>query len=181
MTMTVIGIDPILLAYFAGLIDGEGYIGSKRRLPTTKNHMTAPKYSVAFSISMTDPEPVFKLAGFCGKAETVRHIERGKNKPIFDFQLEHDSAATLIRAVLPYLLCKRLQAEKALALDALRQQSKRHRTKVVRTMTWQTGRACGSEYRLMGLSDEFIAQCEVIHQSLLRGAPRSGNGSRFRS
>ncbi len=30
-------------AYLAGLIDGEGYIGAKLRMPTPANHMVSPR------------------------------------------------------------------------------------------------------------------------------------------
>jgi hypothetical protein len=37
-------------AYLAGIIDGEAYVGAIRRLPSRKNKLTTPKYSIRVSI-----------------------------------------------------------------------------------------------------------------------------------
>lgn len=166
----------IACAYFAGLVDGEGYIGAKRRMPG-RNKMSAPKYSVAVQVSMTDREPIEALAAFCRAPERVKTRNRKLHyKTIYVFEVENDRAVDLLLRIQPYLLAKRRQADLALNLAKLRSTSRAHRTKPIAEYTFQGGRHIGGKYRTFGLSDEFIALCDGIYSDLLRGSPRSGNG-----
>lgn len=171
-----------LRAYIAGLIDGEGSIGIKRRLPTARNKMVSPKYSLSVGVAMTDRGPIDLVENFCGALNRVSsRIRRDGYKTIFEFEVENDRAVQLLREVAPYLVGKATQAKTALAFAELRKESRSARTKVVSTGVFRAGRAKGHSYRSMGLSDEFLSRCEVLYQALLKGSPRSGNGRRFRS
>jgi hypothetical protein len=179
----VIGIDPIATrAYIAGLIDGEGTIGIKRRMPSSRNSMKAPKYSAHVGIAMTDRDPVACVAEFCGKPDRVTfRVRKDGHKTIYEFAVENTAAAKLLREVRPYLVGKTRQADVAIEFAALREKSRAHRTKVVSTGTFASGRAQGHTYRSFGLSDEYIADCEDLYQKLLKGNPRSGQPGRFGS
>jgi hypothetical protein len=178
--MIFLGVDPIATrAYIGGLIDGEGYIGIGRRMPTERNHMSAPKYSPRVSISMTDREPVDFVAKFCGWPQLVTFRTRGKNKTIYDLDLENQRCVDLLTEVFPYLICKKGQAEKALAMSVLRSESRQHGTKVLGIYLNKTHSSEGFPYRVFGLSDEYIARCDALYQTALIGATRSGNGFRF--
>jgi len=171
---------PTMLAYFAGLIDGEGYIGVKRRMPSKANHMACPKYSVVLFIAMTDRAPIDFLAEHMGHPDRVRSRKRKEHyKTIYEFELENDRAVEVLRAIQPYTVCRKEHIRLALDLHNLRKSARQHRTKVVGTRIWAGGRAKGSAYKVMGLSDEFIAKCDVIYRKLLRMSPRSGQEGRW--
>jgi hypothetical protein len=183
--VVIIGIDPghpmshwngeALKAYVAGILDGEGSIGAKRRMPTKANHLSSPKYSVAISLSMTDEAPVRLVAELLkSEATIVLRIRKEGYKPIFQFDVENEKALALIYWCLPYLVAKRGRAELAIQLGELRRKSRQHRTKILGEHCFVRGRAVGHKYRVFGLSDEFVAQCEDIYARLLVGSPRSG-------
>lgn len=178
----LIGIDPVAVrAYLAGLIDGEGYIGVKRRMPSEANKLASPKYSPCVSLSMTDFGPVKLMADFCTLGEQIVSRKRTRNlKIIYQFDLENHRAAAFLREIRPYLIGKAEQADRVLSLADLRSESRSHRTKVVSRMRLKAGRNAGTEVRLFGLSDEFTSRCDAIYQACLMGMPRSGNGARFK-
>ena len=187
--MRILGIDPGLSrqqiatrAYIAGLLDGDGYICIKRRLPTAKNRMVSPKYSIAVGIAMTDEEPVKFVARFCGLEHQIKkRLRKAHYKTIYCFDIEHALAAKLLRCVQPFLVGKSRQAERSLALAALREKSREHRTRVTQTLRFKSGNAKGHEYRVFGLSLEFLAQCDAIYREVLGSSPRSGEGGCFRA
>ena len=153
----------VLLAYFAGLIDGEGYIGAKRRLPTKNNRMQSPKYSVAFFIAMTDRAPVQLLAEFCGSGGAVRSRTRKEGyKTIYEFELENERAATLLQQIQPYIVGHVDQVRLALLLQALRWASPGLKNK-------------------SKLPAYYVAQCDEIYEKLKGISPRSGQPGRWRS
>lgn len=152
------------LAYIAGLVDGEGCILIKRRMPSKANHLTSPKYSVCFSIAMTDFEPVQIVAQHFNVEHLITpRTRKAHYKTIYQLDVEHGKAADILSALVPYLIGKKIQAEKALRLATLREVSRKHRTRVN-----------GAKPQGRGLSDEFIAQCEDLYQSLKKINPRSG-------
>lgn len=177
----VLGIDPTAVRpYLAGLIDGEGWIGVSRRLPTKKNRLSAPKYSPRISVSMTDFGPVMLLAQFCDSEHTVYTRNRGDNKPIHVIDIENKKAVFLLKEIRPYLIGKKEQADLVLELADLRTKSRNFRTKVVGTgIHGSSTNARGHTYKIFGLSDEYIAKCDNIYTALLKRSPRSGNGKRF--
>lgn len=145
-----------LLAYIAGLIDGESYIGAKRRRPTKANRMRSPKYSVAFFIAMTDRRPVQLVADFCNAGHAVRSRQRKANyKTIYEFELENERAAALLRQVRPYIVGHAEQVDLALQMQALRDSSVGRRNKAK-------------------LPVEYVAACDAIYSRLKRISPRSG-------
>lgn len=177
-----LGIDPELSredlathAYLGGLVDGEGYIGAKRRLPG-KNKMTAPKYSIACYLGMTDREPVDILARFAGAAHRVSARARSnpRHKTIYEFEVENDRAATLISRLVPFLVAKREQALIALKLFELRKESRANRTKPVASYTFKGGAFAGGTYRTFGLSDEFVSRCDELYLRLRRRPDADG-------
>jgi hypothetical protein len=166
------------LAYIAGLIDGEGYIGATRRSPLSATR--SARYCVRVSVEMTDREPIAFLAERFASLELIRLRKRAKHyKPIYVLNLEHHRAEALLRAIAPYLVGKQRQAALALSLADLRAVSRSNRTKVVSTLQFRGGVQKGRDYRLFGLSDDFIAQCDEVYRSLLHGSARSGQGRYF--
>jgi hypothetical protein len=102
------------LAYVAGLIDGEGYIGIMK-------HAARPSYSVRVDIGMTDKaEQVLKAVHrqFGG----LLHHHESKNskwRAEMNWQLNGADAAEFLRRVLPFLILKAEQAEVAIALQEM--------------------------------------------------------------
>lgn len=169
-----IGIDPGTIwderttcAYLAGLVDGEGYVGAKRRLPTSANKSVSPKYSVCVSVAMTDRAPIDMLARFCNCADRIAVRPNPPYKTIFQLDVENLRAEQLLRRILPFMIVKKERAQTALELAELRAVSRQHRT---RRMATSTGIS-------MALSPDFLSKCEEKYQALLvRSGGTIGHG-----
>lgn len=158
-------------AYFAGLLDGEAYIGAIRRMPTKTNKMASPKYSIRVSVAMCDEAPIRALARFCGVIDLVRVRNRKRkpcHKPCFLIDLEGERAAILLRKTLPFMIAKRSQAEQALKLFSLLSKSRQFHTRATKSLLFKGGRNIGLPYRTFGLSSDFIRQCDEFYINLRR-------------
>lgn len=175
----IVGIDPddiATRAYIAGLIDGEGFVGIKRRMPTDRNKMTSPRYSVVVSIQMTDAAAVRFVAQFCGMERIVRRVLRrpGVWKPIHSFEIEQERAIILLRQVAPFLITKRRRAEICMRLWKLLASAKDNRTKIVGTYRFRGGRMRGHPYRVFALNDRYLRACDGLYQASVRDADKRG-------
>jgi hypothetical protein len=164
-------------AYIAALLDGEGYIGAIRRMPTAANKLHAPKYSIRITVSMVDEGPIRFLAEFCGVPGLVfvRTKKNIRHRSTFDFDIENERAAELLRTVMPFLICKKQQARMAIELFELRKSSKLHKTKVTKTLKLKSGYGIGHSYRVYALSDKFVARCDKMYLAMRR-RPTTNNG-----
>ncbi|MCC5574544.1 hypothetical protein IMZ11_02675 [Microtetraspora sp. AC03309] len=117
--------EPTTIAYLAGVIDSDGYITASSSTRGGRTYC-APRVG----ISGTRREPHDLAASIYGG--TVRSYEpkddRSHHRTQYQWVLEGDGAATVIAAVLPYLLVKRAQAQLALQLQEARLEARAART-----------------------------------------------------
>ena len=126
-------IDPIQLAWTAGIVDGEGHISIKHLRPTV--------YQLEIGITNTDPRLMQRLQTLFGG-----HIKRhGKNslskRPCWTWCVCSKQAETFLRAIRPYLFVKAEQADiglasRALIVRASGKSCKADRTKELEQFAW---------------------------------------------
>lgn len=110
------------LAYFAGIIDGEGSILIARARYRYKNG-GGPCYRVVFSLSNTNKELMDWIClKFGGKAYISKRIPG--NKQSYTWMVSNKRAATIIEMVRPYLIAKQKQANLLLEFHATSHNSK---------------------------------------------------------
>lgn len=98
--------DRELLAYAAGLFDGEGYVTIARTLtggPT-------PRYSLVAGITMTDPQSIQYLTGHFGSHLSRYERTRVGWSAFYVWNLRGHQALPFLEAIRPYLLVKGQQA-----------------------------------------------------------------------
>ena len=102
-----------LLAYAAGLIDGEGCIGIAS---TTTQSRT--RYWPMLRVTMTNPQPLGRLADlFGGRVLSVKRTSQHPNQaPTATWSLGGSALACVLKALRPLLVVKRGQAELVLQL-----------------------------------------------------------------
>lgn len=113
------------LAYIAGLIDGEGYIGlvkyiEKRRTKNIKNRITY-YYHPVVKLAMCDRDGIDLIDSlFLGNIWFHQRNEKYKNwKNQWEWQAKGQKRVKeILQAILPYLKVKRKQAE--LVIDFIR-------------------------------------------------------------
>ena len=143
--------DQLDLAYIAGLMDGESYIGIKKSKAYDCTKRRTPGYHARIQIRMVD-EPAIKfiaetLGGWYYKEKPHSH----KGRLLYCYQASEKRAQEIIKVLLPFLKVKQRPAQIVLELRELQSNGKKHRTKV-------------TEYRNHKcFSDEYVAQCEALY------------------
>jgi hypothetical protein len=185
--MNILGVDPgtdttdecIQRAYVAGIIDGEGYVGIKRRNPIKK--AKSPRFSACVSVEMTDLSVIKTVADFCRvDHKFIRRPKRYQDhhKQRFLLCVENKRAATLLTAVLPYLIAKQDLANLAIELEHLKTSPSR-RTQLSSVLTFKAGVNKGAKYKVFALSDAHVARCELLYRAALSKAPKLNAGGHF--
>lgn len=102
------------LAYLAGIVDGEGYIGAGKRR------------NLRVQVAMTDESLISWISEKWGKRSVVQDRGPGFRK-LYTVYLTCQDAAKRLRELLPFLRVKRQQAEVGIRLAELR------------SVNWHTG------------------------------------------
>lgn len=120
-------------AYIAGIIDGEGTIGTTSRNPTVKRDRA--RLTLRVAVSMTTPriaEWLIEVTGL-GFRERQGYTRKGNQCPTFIWSAAAAGAASLLEQVLPYLLLKQANAVALLRIhgEMLRDRS------LIKSETWR--------------------------------------------
>lgn len=94
-------------AYLAGLIDGEGCIGTHRQTSTGRRR-------VSFSMKQKYPAALIWVVDIFGGR--IHEVKMGQSQPGFLWRITSGHAEAILRGTLPYLTLKKPQAEVALKL-----------------------------------------------------------------
>ena len=121
-------IDPILLAWAAGIVDGEGHISIR--------HLRPRVYQLEVGVTNTDPRLMQRFLSLFG-GYTKRH---GKNalskKPCWTWCVCSKQAEAFLLLIRPYLFIKAEQADIGLASRALITRNKKDRTVELEQFAW---------------------------------------------
>lgn len=115
------------LAYCAGVIDSDGYIGIKKSTYAMRvvGDCKQPIYSERVGVKQVEDQAVSLLYSLFGG--TIRLENRTKGLPLHTWQVTDKKAAACLNAILPYLRIKKEQAYNALRLREAKEESKRTR------------------------------------------------------
>lgn len=161
-----------ILAYLAGLCDGEAYIGIKKT--KANKHLTgriAPGYHERIQVRMVDESAIKLLAETLGGWYYKEHQPHKKRRPLYCYQSNDLAAAKAAKILLPFLRIKREQAELILKLRANKIKPDKVAVAVECLSRW--GKVM--TVRRMRFSDNTLNTREVIWQSckhLNRVGPR---------
>lgn len=149
------------LAYAAGIVDGEGYVGIKKSKAYACQGRKTPGYHARVQVRMVDQAALELLARLFGGhlyAEKLNILR--VRQPLHCWSLSDASAEAALRRLLPYLRIKDRVANVVLQLRALQADGRNHRTKVTgrRNFPNKYGKVRVVENR--SFSDEYVARCE---------------------
>ncbi len=103
--------DEYDLAWAAGLVDGEGCIRISKTEPNGKSIC----YDLWLTVAMCDKEPIMKLHNIFELGAIRVDQCPSRRTPIWTWQCSTKATAKIITGIMPWLTCKREEAE--LALD----------------------------------------------------------------
>jgi hypothetical protein len=126
--------DPLVLAYLAGVIDSDGTIGIKRSTYAmrVRGDAGSPMYSERIHIRQVERAALDLFAATFGGSVTTARASTPNGRPLFVWGQTDRKAARALDALLPYLRIKRTQAENCLALRAVKVESASARVAVGR-------------------------------------------------
>lgn len=100
--------EAVLLAYMAGILDGEGCFSITKTKPSD---CINPRYTGRVMIGMTDKEVISLFYEKFGGSMLIERVQN--RKPIYRWKLVGDSERVInfLEKIIPYLICKKPQAE----------------------------------------------------------------------
>jgi hypothetical protein len=113
------------LAWAAGFIDGDGYIGITR---TDKRNRDVPEYYLKLRAGQKFRKPLNHLQALFG-CGYVGYSTR----PHSEWNVNHHESAKVLRLILPYLIVKKREAELALDFYELKENQPRIKKEGIRT------------------------------------------------
>lgn len=148
------------IAYLAGIIDGEGYIGIKK---TRRKECVSPTYQARIQVRMVDEPAIAFLAQTLGGSYYEEQPRVPKGRPLYCFQASDARAEAILRAVLPFLRVKRKSAEAVLAYRDMQARSHEFKTKLVGEKNFPNMHGTARMVPVFAFSDEYIARCEAVY------------------
>lgn len=153
------------VAYIAGLIDGEAYIGIKRMNTLARHDCKSPTYHARIQIRMVDEAAIKFITENLGGSYYKEKPAVAKGRPLYCYQASDEKAANILRTVLPYLRVKRTVAKTVLNLRELQANGRKHRTKTTGYRIFPHSKT-GQDVRVPNLSfsDEYVEMCDSLYQ-----------------
>ena len=100
------------LAYTAGIVDGEGSIGIRKR----RNNRGVVYHVVTLEVSNTDPALIVWLHKRYGGTVNQHRQQMANSKVLFRWIVSAVKAGSILQVLLPYLVIKKAQAEVAILM-----------------------------------------------------------------
>ena len=151
------------IAYIAGLIDGEGYIGIKKDKGYKCQERKTPGYHARIQIRMVD-EPAIKfisesLGGWYYKEKP--NCENGR--PLFCYQASDKKAEGILKTIIPYLKVKKESAQTVLDIRKLQSDSGKFRTKITGYRDFPNSHGTVRRIANKSFSDEYVTMCDDLY------------------
>lgn len=106
------------MAYLAGIVDGEGYIGIKRSRAYGCQGRRTPSFQERIQVRMVDEQAIKTLAETLGGWYYKEKSHAAKGRPLYCYQASDLAACVVLRKLLPFLSVKARQAQAVLAFRA---------------------------------------------------------------
>lgn len=103
--------EPTVLAYLAGIVDGEGSISIGSYAVTT---IGTPQFTTYLSVSNTNKDMIDWLSNNFGTKPilyTTKQLAKNCRLPVWRWQITGDKLLHICELILPYVVAKRRQVE----------------------------------------------------------------------
>lgn len=145
------------LAYFAGIVDGEGAISICRKLNPKRQDGTH-LYTCVLQVGMTKPEAIRALQTAFGGRVYRAKARKANHSPVFYWRIEANGAASVLRQLVPFLRIKQRQALLAQKFQAHVNQRRPFYTS---GQTFNTKRLTQTD---LGTRARFYSACKRLNQ-----------------
>lgn len=151
------------IAYLAGLVDGEAYIGIKKTTAYARQGRKTAGYHARIQVRMVDEAAIRFMSETLGGWYYKEKPRVARGRPLYCYQVSDLAAKNVLSTLLPFLRVKREAALCVLSLRELQSDSNKHRTKITGYRDFPN--AVGTVRRVANksFSDEYIARCESLY------------------
>jgi hypothetical protein len=151
------------IAYLAGLVDGEAYIGIKKTKAYACQGRATPGYHARIQVRMVDEAAIKFLSESLGGKYYKERPNAAKGRPLYCFQASDAKAEHILKTLLPYLRVKRSSAIAVLEYRKIQCKSRSHMTKKVGEKNFQNRVGTIRMVPIYRLSDEYVGKCESLY------------------
>ena len=141
-------LEPTNLAYAAGVIDSDGYIGVKRGV----------SYAARMIVKQVQPQAVELLHEMFGGYRSTAPPTAERGRYLLTWEVHSASAGRACEALLPYLRIKRVQAENAIEVCRINAGPRRHRWDVPEVIEGEPMVTMAEAARRLGKSYAVVIQ-----------------------
>lgn len=156
-------IDKLDLAYIAGLVDGEAYIGIKKSKAYKCQGRRTPGYHARIQIRMVDERAIQFIAKTLGGWYYKEKPSSKNGRPLFCYQASDQKAEDILRALYPYLRVKQHNAKAVLALRTLQRDGWKYRTKVLGYRNFPNQYGTARKVPNLAFSDLYVTLCDDLY------------------
>jgi hypothetical protein len=150
------------LAYIAGIIDGEGYVGIKKMKAYACQGRQNPGYHARIQVRMVDEPAIKFLADSLGGWYYKEKPHCNNGRPLYCYQASDAKAESILKALLPFLRVKARSAKAVIALRRLQSQGAKHRTKITGYRDFPNSHGTVRRVANKSFSDEYVASLEAL-------------------
>lgn len=145
-------LEPTFLAYAAGVIDSDGYIGVKRSDYAARvlGEGSQAVYAARVMVKQVTPQAVEMFHEMFGGALMAAEPSLAKRRPLITWEAHSAAAGVVCRAVLPYLRIKREQAVNAIEVCAINAEGRRRRWDVPKVIDGEPMVTMAEAARVLG-------------------------------
>ena len=157
-----------ILAYLAGLADGEAYVGIKKSKPYKKlTGRVNPGYHERIQIRMVEEDAIRLFAKTFGGWYYKEEPSAKNGRPLFCYQASDLCASEVCRILLPFLRIKKQQARTLLRLGDNKASAVRVKTATTCKSRWgtpMTGMRSSHSTRTVAYRERLWLQCKRLNR-----------------
>lgn len=151
------------LAYIAGLIDGEAYIGIKKTQAYKCQGRQTCGYHARIQIRMVNEAAIRFISETLGGWYFAEKLAKENRRRLYCFQASDQKAENILVALLPYLKVKLESAATVIAYRELQASGGKHRTRITGYRDFPNTHGTIRRVANKSFSIEYIARCEEFY------------------
>lgn len=152
------------IAYIAGIVDGEGYIGIKKTSAYKCQDRVNNGYHARIQIRMVDEQAIKFISETLGGWYHKEKQMVRQRRPLYCFYASDKAAEIVLKTILPFLRVKKKSAETVLALRRIQSDSRKHRTKITGYRQFPNQYGTARMVANLAFSDEYMQSVHSLYE-----------------
>ena len=152
------------IAYIAGLMDGEAYIGIKKDRGYKCQERQTPGFHARIQIRMVDEDAIKFIAESLGGWYYKEKSHCAQGRPLYSYQASDKKAELIAKIIFPYLKVKKEVAKTIIDFRTLQSQGWEHRTKITGYRDFPNSHGTIRRVANRSFSDEYVDRCDSFYR-----------------